>query len=61
MPEKRTYIRVTLSDGQFLDVYLDADGLTIEQEKKQAAAAIMSVYLVLNPPPVTRPEGVALN
>lgn len=61
--DDRTYtVRLELSDGYCLALNLSADGMTPQQEKREAAESLIALYLVLKEElEGARPDGVALN
>lgn len=53
---KRTVVSIRFSNGQLLEAYFDADGLTFEEEAKQAATGLDSMKLALDPPKIGERE-----
>lgn len=56
MTKKCTLIRIQFSNGQLLEAYFNADGLTFEEEAKQAATGLDSMKLALDPPKIGERE-----
>ncbi|MGJ4857057.1 hypothetical protein ACN6KF_003041 [Labrys sp. La1] len=49
MTKNHTVVTILFSNGQKLEAYFEADGLTFEEEAKQAVISIDSMKLQLDP------------